>query len=412
MNRVTPSRRGEVVQAARELGRERRRGAAVPRKVSTGGRGRSVGSCRPGHAGEPLAPPGEPGLQRLALEHARAARPRSRRTGSAARAGATAGPSANAVVERRELADQDAHRPAVGDDVVQGRGPGRAPPGRAGRAGRAAAARARGRTAAAPPRWPAAAARPRAALRGSPERSISGHRGGRCGRDDLERPAAARRRRWCAATRGARDHLGERLPRALATAAGRARRSRAGCCRRRCPARAGRGTRGAPGRRRAAARPRPAGAAAAGSAARASAAARPLDRRGQAASVGASKSARTGSSTPSASRTRGDQPRGEQRVAAEREEVVAGARPARQPRSSLQIPASSSSSGVRGATPPRPRRLRSGAGRARRSTLPLAFKGQLRQEHEGRGHHVGGQRAAEEAAQLRGVRSRLARATT
>ena len=42
----------------------------------------------------------------------------------------------------------------------------------------------------------------------------------------------------------------------------------------------------------------------------------------------------------------------------------------------------------------------SGAGRARRSTLPLAVRGKRSRTHEGGGHHVVGQRALQSAAQL------------
>ena len=261
---------------------------------------------------------------------------------------------------------------------------------------RAAAARARGRTAAAPPRRgqaPRLARAPRAGSadevdhrqrRAAARRAIDLHRPARRAsakvvrsaswrRDDLaergaerrhvERPVEAQGRRHVV-DGAARLQLVEE-PEPLLGEGERQAARRAG----------GTGTSGGaavPSRaRRAAPRPR---------------AASP-------ATVGASNSARSGSSTPSALA----QPRhhlgGEQRVAAELEEVVVHADPLAAASTSAQIPASSSSTGVRGAGV----RRRGARGRLRRRQgacgppCRWASSGSACERHEGRRHHVLGQ---------------------
>ena len=88
-----------------------------------------------------------------------------------------------------------------------------------------------------------------------------------------------------------------------------------------------------------------------------------------------------------------DHLRGQQRVAAQLEEVVVRRPPAPRRSTSAQMPASSSSGrrargdvGARGAGAPPP-----GAGSALRSTLPLGVSGSASSTHEGRRHHVLGQ---------------------
>ena len=120
MNSVAPSLLAPAPQApapARARSREAQRRS--PRRSDAAGAGRSVGSSSSVRA------PASCFLQyaELRLEHARpaatrAARPRSPRTGSAARA-ASGLSLAEGRVERRQLAHQHAHGPAVGDDVVQ-----------------------------------------------------------------------------------------------------------------------------------------------------------------------------------------------------------------------------------------------------------------------------------------------------
>ena len=68
------------------------------------------------------------------------------------------------------------------------------------------------------------------------------------------------------------------------------------------------------------------------------------------------------------------------------------------------MPATTSSAGVRGATAlAQVGRRPSGAGRAARSSLPLAVRGQRVEGDEGRGHHVLGQPLAQVRPQLREV---------
>ena len=120
MNSVAPSRRLSALQRAPLSARGSTRAALRPAEASAppGAAGRSAAPAA-GSAGELPRPVGELRLQHAALPASRAARPRSRRTGSAAPASGDGRPAQNARVERRQLAEQDAERPAVGDDVVQ-----------------------------------------------------------------------------------------------------------------------------------------------------------------------------------------------------------------------------------------------------------------------------------------------------
>ncbi len=208
------------------------------------------------------------------------------------------------------------------------------------------------------------------------------------------RPAAARRRRG---ERGAQrlvaadDLVEARAPGRSTSSRPRDPERRPGRCRPTAPAAAGRGTRAAPGRTRAAPALRPGAGA---GAMRRSLGCAVLARAASilsasAATVGASNRARSGSSTPRASRMRETSLGGQQRVPAQVEEVVVRRRP-RRPSSSAQTAASCSSVAVRGAT----RRLRVGGGlgrvraRARRSTLPFGVSGSASRRTNADGHHV------------------------
>ena len=310
MNSVTPSRPAERLQRRRQLRRQReparrRRGRSAPPAAA----GRSAARAPAGAPGQLLAPVGE-----LAL-------PAPRRVSQLPLPGGEVGvldrqlgqrrrpPRGEGRVERRQLAQQDADRPAVGDDVVHRRAAATcslaAEPQQR---GRGAAGRAPGRRGAAP-RSPASAPR-----LGSPRRRGQRPRGrpaaaatatGRARSPAPARPStlakvvrsaswrrtiSAKRRRQGAATssapasahrdrdvveRAARLELVEEPEPLL----GERERQRPPVARRRRERRRPR-------------RPPP----------RAAAPPRPLA--ASPATVGASKSARSGSSTPNASRTR------------------------------------------------------------------------------------------------------------
>ena len=159
------------------------------------------------------------------------------------------GRPARGPVERRQLAHQHAHRPAVRDDVVHARAAARARPPRAGGGRRAGAARGRDRTAAPPPRGeppPPRLPRPPEGARGRPRQDAL-RRG--AATTAPARPSAAAKVvrsdscRRTISSRAARERPPASRPAAPAKGAA--------CCRPRLPARAGRGTRAAPGRRRA-----------------------------------------------------------------------------------------------------------------------------------------------------------------
>ena len=257
MNRVAPCSAAEGAQAARRApgrGRTGDGGAAE----ALHGRARPVGGQVEGGRRvrqELPLPVGQLALQGLALQPValpdgevgvldRQLRQGRRR------------PAAKALVEGGELADQHAHGPAVGDDVVQveqqgvllrarGRASGGAQQRPAGEVERPAAA------SAGQARAPRRAPRPE---RG-PERSTTRQGPGQAARrDDLHRLAlplgegGAQRPRGGAPPRAGRPRRAaglETAPRAP---------GRWACCRRRGRARAGRGTRAAPGRRRGAGR--------------------------------------------------------------------------------------------------------------------------------------------------------------
>ena len=115
---------------------------------------------------------------------------------------------------------------------------------------------------------------------------------------------------------------------------------------------AGRGTRAAAARTRAAAAPSPRhrARAAARPAPRSRAARRSIHRPASSATVGASNSARSGSSTPNGARTRDTTCVASSEWPPSSKKLVLAPRPAPTPSTSAQIPASSSSVGVRGAT--------------------------------------------------------------
>ena len=112
---------------------------------------------------------------------------------------------------------------------------------------------------------------------------------------------------------------------------------------------------------------------------------------------------RTGSSTPSSSRRRETT-----RVASSEWPPSAkksSSRPIRgRPRARSTPRRSGARAGSRGSAAAGFRRQSLQEGQRLAVHLAARVQRQLRQEREGRGHHVGGQRAAEEAAQLRGLR--------
>ncbi len=208
MNSVAPRRRASAARPAAQVGGEghgdvRRRRGSGP----AGAAGRRAGRAPPARRRGARASRPVCARQRLAGEPARAARPRSRRTAPAA-SGRRRGLRQRAPpVQLAQLAHQHAHRPAVGDDVVQGdqQAGARPPAAQAQQRCNAAAGREPGRTAAPPPRAPAGAASrfARAAAagrRGRPPAEPAAHRA-----DHLHRPAVAAPRRWCAGPRGADD---------------------------------------------------------------------------------------------------------------------------------------------------------------------------------------------------------------
>ncbi|MCY1361745.1 hypothetical protein D9M69_484230 [compost metagenome] len=173
--------------------------------------------------------------------HRPAARPRSRRTGSARPPGTVPGPGDE---PRRVGRTRRAAGPATSRRRRYGAGsPAAGAPVRPGSpAGRAAAGRSPGRRGSAPLPRGSPAPVPRAAFRVA-------RRGRRAAVPSLppHRCAGSRRRpprrRWCAATRGARP-ASRSCVAALARPARRAGAGRRGCCRRRCAAPVARGTTG------------------------------------------------------------------------------------------------------------------------------------------------------------------------
>ena len=220
MNGVAARARGRAPLQPRppaaRRGRARRRAAAPALRRAGRGRsaGRSSGSAAPARlprqkascageraAGEPLrCQTAKSAYWTAAGERRGLARPR-------------------APVERRQLAHQDAERPAVGDDVVDGAGQQVAPPARGGAARRAAAARARGRTGGAASARSSRAGLRRRAARGE-RREVDQRQRHRRGRQRAAAPARRRAaRRRCAAPRGARRSPPRRAARAARSSA-------------------------------------------------------------------------------------------------------------------------------------------------------------------------------------------------
>ena len=209
MKRVACSLPGQGVAAPRQSGRQERSGPAPPRQLCTAGRGAVGGQLEgAGRRQRARAPAGEP-RSSAAPSAARAA---SRAVGVLHRQlGQRRGPArGEGLVEGRHLAQQDAHRPAVADDVVQGAA--RWSPAVSDRLPASAVRRSR----TARKSGPAEVERPRdlrggqrsdAAFRagsGRAERSISGSPAGSAGSTARSAGPAvpSRRRRWCAAPRG------------------------------------------------------------------------------------------------------------------------------------------------------------------------------------------------------------------
>ena len=401
MKSEAPSRRARARRRPASSGGQERRTADAPRKVCTAGRGRSSGrSSAAGAPREVLAPPGELRLQRRPGAAARAAR----RAKSAYWTGSSGSGDGRPAANARRGPPARANRMPIDQPSetmwcrVRSSACSSAP--RRSRSGAQQRPALEVERPLAPPRPPGA--RPRAPARssGSAGRSTSGRTKRRRRIDDLDRAVLAAQRRSVVRSASWRRHdLGEAARAGAPGSSGPRRRTAPAGCRSRCPGSAGRGTRAAPGRRRAD-RPR---IARRRQRRRGRRVLRPRrsDRRMRAASsatVGASKSARSGSSTP-------------KRVAhAARSAWVASSEwppsakksswtpirpPVRSsPSTSVQSPASISSTGAarrhdtRRRPPARP--ARSGAS-ARRSTLPFGGERQASQDHEGRRDHGLGQ---------------------
>ena len=225
MNSVAPSRCARAFRAATQPGRQRRGldRAAARRSASAGAGGRSAGRAARG-APRAGAPVGE-----LALQHG-AAEPVALPDGEVGVLDGSGGRATGGValhergVERRQLAHEDAHRPAVGDDVVHGeeqdvlrlvqpqQGGAQQRPAREVERRRASSRRQR--------------QAPRLALGGGerPEVDHWAGPGAPWRRDDLHRLAVHRRRTWCAATSWRSHDLGERSRRGRASSAPRSRK--------------------------------------------------------------------------------------------------------------------------------------------------------------------------------------------
>ena len=394
-----PSRRGE-----RHAGRaERPAGSRTARSAGRDGSARrAAGGPRagpaPGRAGQRAG-----ASRRAALEHV-AAQPvplperRSRRTGRAAPAGATAARHER-LVERRQLAQEDADRPAVGGDVVEVEQQHvllrAATPQQERAAAAAAGARSNGR---------AASSRPAAATRlprgppAAPDRSTTGSRHGlQGGTTWTGRPPTPRSR---AQHLVAAHDLAEGAPRAPPSRASPSKPdARPGCCR--AAARLEPIEEPEPllgeGERQLA---RPSGTRR--TAAPAAAARRCSIAGGQAGHGRAPRrSARSGSSTPKASRTR------ETSWVASSEWPPRSKKSSWTPTRSTSTPSTSARArpaaprpGVRGAarSPRRaPAARRAGAGRARRSTLPLGGQRQPSSGTKADGTMYSGRRSARKA---------------
>ena len=322
MNSVAPSRRPRRRQRLGQLRAAARAAAPRPRCVCTGGRGRSVGSSS--SAGAPASCSRQYAScasQHLARQPLAAARPRSRRTAPAAPAAAMAVPAGEGRVERRQLAHQHAHRPAVGDDVVHDQQQHVRPARPAAAAGRGTAARcerSKGRCASSPTRRRAALSRSASGSGGKVHaRQVPRRRG-------LDHAATARPSTRAKRVRSAscRRTISRRLRSSASASSAPVSRSAAGNVVRACsPARAARGTTAAPARTTAAASPSretgPSGGTASGRTPR-----RLLHPLASPATVGASNSARSGSSTRNARAPARHHLRRQQRVAAQLEEAV------------------------------------------------------------------------------------------
>ena len=220
MNSVAPSRARQRAAALRPAPGQAT--AAAPRRGSAAppAAGRSVGSSSSGgSAGQPPPPVGELPLQHLALQPARAARPRSRRTAPAAPASGDGRPARRRRRARRARASgPPCDQPSL-DDVVQRSAGAGAPPSPA----RSSATRSSGpaaevegapglgsarRRASAAPLAPAGAAGRRPAARTGAAGAITLHRLAVDGRERRAQDLVAA------------HELGERAARSAATSSG------------------------------------------------------------------------------------------------------------------------------------------------------------------------------------------------
>ena len=186
MNRVAPWRRAEGAAGRAVVSAPIACIRVAPRKLCTGGRGRSVGSSSARRAGQPLAPVGELPLQRLAP------RASSRcQTAKSAYWTASSGsgmPAGDRRIERDDLLARSrratSRRPRCGGRRAAARAP-RAPGGAARRAAAGPRSRSNGRATSWSARRRASARR---AASGSAARSTSGSVQAAGGRDHLHRP--------------------------------------------------------------------------------------------------------------------------------------------------------------------------------------------------------------------------------
>ena len=242
----------------------------------------------------------------------------------------------------------------------------------------------------------------------APARSTRGSATARARRDHLRPARRPTSRRWCAAPRAARTISPRRARQRRGVERARAAARPPACCRPACPAPAGRGTRAAAGRRRAASSPSRGAGCERRRLAPPGAAAPPRPRGASAGDGRRLEQARAAAARPRAPRapaTRPGWPAASGRRASKKSS--SDARPARRPAPPPRSPASSSSTGARRAAPRASGARRAGA-RAGPCGPPCRWASAAAPPaHEGRGTMYSGRRSPQErrAARRRAGRS-------